>query len=73
MSESANAHTDAVADEDGMSPAADGESGVDVSGKETGREDTGTQGPADRSAGKSTGKDITGINPSKGGTMESEV
>ena len=73
MTESEHDHTEAVADEDGMSLPASGDTGVDVTGKDTGRDDSGEQGPADRATGTSTGKDVTGINPSKGGTMESEV
>jgi hypothetical protein len=34
-------------------------------GKESGRQDTGTTGQANRPSGKSTGKDSTSINPEK--------
>ncbi len=36
-------------------------------------EDGETGGPVDRPAAGRTGEDVTGVNPSKGGTMETDV
>ncbi len=42
--------------------------------KEAGRQDTGTQGKTtERPTGSSTGRDVTGVNPSESGTMESDA
>ncbi len=50
-------------------------SGEELTGKgrETGRQDTGPQGPTDRPAGVSTGADVTGINPSQEHTHQNEA
>jgi hypothetical protein len=45
-------------------------SGEELSGKEAGRHDTGTQGQTERPTGTSTAEDTTGVNPSSGTTQE---
>ncbi|MGQ0482593.1 MAG: hypothetical protein ACT4O0_16405 [Pseudonocardia sp.] len=46
--------------------------GEEAGGKEAGRQDTGRRGPSGRPTGTSTGSDVTGINPSSGGTQQNE-
>jgi hypothetical protein len=47
--------------------------GEELGGKEAGREDIEPQGDTQRPAGVSTGRDVTGVNPSKGQRHESDV
>jgi hypothetical protein len=49
------------------------EGSEEIGGKEAGRQDTGTEGETQRPSGTSTGRDVTGINPSESGTMESDA